>query len=270
MNAQVTKRLIVSTLLLFHAAAVVATEPSKPVATPDKTNQLPSKVTNNSSQAIQGLLTELGRLKSASQKGLRHTDHQRFTADMPHRMNDSNEKVANASRRIQQFFNQPLPDGSFPKHRRLLVQPSSRQTQLNEWLTRIQQPRSYPSSRVSNDLLQQQSLTNFKRGDFEAAAADAFDALKVADAWNWPTLLANFSDRDEYVRHYRGLQQQAAKTPTANALFLLAYHERMLGHAEELAEALGRSTALMEAPLPTDVVTRLTIKNGPPPARAKK
>ena len=70
------------------------------------------------------------------------------------------------------------------------------------------------------------SLCSFAKGDCDSAAADAYDALKLGNAWTRPVIQSLYgANWDKYSQHMSKLTQKAigneAKMQTH---FLLAYH----------------------------------------------
>ena len=89
-----------------------------------------------------------------------------------------------------------------------------------------------------SNLYQFRSLALFSLGQYEAAAADAYDAIKIGNLWNWDAVSDVYGSQ-KYTPDLRKLEQsvkQDGKQMTTR--FLLAYHYLVLGHLEHGAQQL--------------------------------
>lgn len=83
----------------------------------------------------------------------------------------------------------------------------------------------------NQDARQFHSLILFAMGEYQQAAAEAYDAILLGPVWTWDTLHDLYSNPNTYREQYRKLQQVAAAKPDAlDVHFLLAYQHLMLGH----------------------------------------
>jgi hypothetical protein len=81
-----------------------------------------------------------------------------------------------------------------------------------------------------SDAFQFRSFIHFAMGDFEAAAADAYDALSFGNAWDWQTVYDLYGNAETYTAQMRRLETQARAERTLSGHFLLGYHYVVLGH----------------------------------------
>ena len=100
-------------------------------------------------------------------------------------------------------------------------------------------------NRGDRELLQLRSLTNFMLADYSAAYRDALAATSTGDVWDWPTLSSLFPSVDEYSAQFHALGKHVSANPnSAQATFLLAYHNLMLGHTEVARREFARVAEL--------------------------
>jgi hypothetical protein len=138
--------------------------------------------------------------------------------------------------------------------------------------SRIFRARNYPAAlrRVNRylerdpgdqDLLQMRSLTNFALGDYAAAYGDALTALD-GEVWDWATLRSLYRSADEYTVHYRALEDYVSANPNrAQAAFLFAYHNLMLGNNDAARREFGHVAAIDPA---NETARRLSSGARPP------
>jgi len=91
------------------------------------------------------------------------------------------------------------------------------------------------------DAWQFRSLTHFAQQDYDRAAADAYDAFQLGNAWTWPTLRSLYpegkaSQYTDQLRHLEDLTKTVE--PSMSSHFLLAYHYIMLGHLNHAEKQL--------------------------------
>ena len=77
------------------------------------------------------------------------------------------------------------------------------------------------------------SLVHFARGDYEHAAADAYDAFYLGNAWTKRVLIDIYRRNPDYPSHLRRLSLDTQNKPSMPKHFLMAYHGFVRG---ELAE----------------------------------
>jgi hypothetical protein len=115
------------------------------------------------------------------------------------------------------------------------------------------------------DLLQLRSLTNFMLADYPAAYRDAFTATTRGDVWDWPTLSSLYPSVDEYSAQLHSLGKHVSANPnSAQATFLLAYHNLMLGHHDVARREFARVATLDPS---NEAARRLAAGEGPPQPR---
>lgn len=88
------------------------------------------------------------------------------------------------------------------------------------------------------DCLQLRALAAFLDGDYRDAAYDAYDALELAEPFDWERI-ETFTTADEYTDALRELQQEAEEDARrADLQLLLAYHGLVLGDEPAACEHL--------------------------------
>lgn len=77
------------------------------------------------------------------------------------------------------------------------------------------------------------ALTHFAQGNYDNAAADAYETLLRGPLWNWETVYPLYGNKQTYENQYRALTV-AAKTDSQSMSkhFIMAYHHLVLGHLE--------------------------------------
>jgi hypothetical protein len=96
-----------------------------------------------------------------------------------------------------------------------------------------------------HELLQLRSLTHFMLADYKASYRDALAVTASGDVWDWPTLSSLFPSVDEYSAQFHALGKHVSANPnSAQATFLLAYHNLMLGHSEVARREFARVAEL--------------------------
>jgi len=83
------------------------------------------------------------------------------------------------------------------------------------------------------DAYQFRSLAYFSKGDFENAAADAYDSFRFGNAWTWDTLQSIYPEGKTslYTPQLRKLEAvNRSDEQSMSSHFLLAYHYIVLGH----------------------------------------
>jgi Flp pilus assembly protein TadD len=99
------------------------------------------------------------------------------------------------------------------------------------------------------------SYAYFAAGNFDAAAADAYDALLVGNTWNWQAVYDLYQSDKTYTKHLRELEQLAKKSPSMSVHFLLAYQYLVLNHLDHGQKQLEKALALQpDEPLITQLL----------------
>jgi tetratricopeptide (TPR) repeat protein len=97
------------------------------------------------------------------------------------------------------------------------------------------------------------SLALFAVGEYRGAAFEAHYALQRRPAADWPTLYGYYQNLDRYTQHLNRLSKYLEEhADTAHAVFLLAYHNLMLGHKDSAQTGFTKTLALT----PDDEVAR--------------
>jgi hypothetical protein len=121
-------------------------------------------------------------------------------------------------------------------------------------------------NRGDRELLQLRSLTNFMLADYSAAYRDALAATSTGEVWDWPALSSLYPAIDEYTAQFHALGKQVSASPnSAQATFLLAYHNLMLGHRDVAQREFARVAELDPS---NETARRLAAGEGPPQPRA--
>lgn len=72
------------------------------------------------------------------------------------------------------------------------------------------------------------ALAAFAAANYDDAAADAYDALGLGNAWTRPVIQSLYGDNlEKYQTHVDTLKRTVAQKPTMQSHFLLAYHHVM-------------------------------------------
>lgn len=84
-------------------------------------------------------------------------------------------------------------------------------------------------SRVPKDgnAYQFRALAAFAAANYDDAAADAYDAMGLGNAWTRPTIQSLYGDQKMYDTHVDTLKRVVAEKPSMQTHFLLAYHHLM-------------------------------------------
>ncbi|MEZ6134678.1 MAG: hypothetical protein R3C53_07195 [Pirellulaceae bacterium] len=98
------------------------------------------------------------------------------------------------------------------------------------------------------------SFVNFANEDYDAAAADAYDALLIGNTWNWQTVYDLYKDVDTYQQQLRKLELKTQSDPSMSTHFLLGYQYLVLGHLDRGQKELKK--VLVIAP-EEELVTKL-------------
>jgi tetratricopeptide (TPR) repeat protein len=108
------------------------------------------------------------------------------------------------------------------------------------------------------------ALVHFALGDHGPAADDAYHALSLGSAWDWPTVRALYGDPADYTAQYRRLQQAAQDNDSsAELMFLLAYHHTLLGHHDAALKAWNEADRLLpDDPVILDQIRQLEDRPG--------
>lgn len=126
----------------------------------------------------------------------------------------------------------------------------------------------YPQALVSVDkalkllpkdanLHQFRSLCLFAQAEYKPAAAAAYTAFTLGNAWTWETLRSFYNGTNQYTAQYHLLAKAAKYAPeSADTHFLLAYHHLMLGHRDAGRRELEKAAEL----LPGDPVVTGLLK----------
>jgi hypothetical protein len=94
------------------------------------------------------------------------------------------------------------------------------------------------------DVRQLQSLVLFRAARYADAADAAKSALRAGEPWDRTRLSELFPNPSSYDASYTALREEAGKSDAdGKLLFLLAYHERMLGRADEARHLLDAASA---------------------------
>lgn len=100
----------------------------------------------------------------------------------------------------------------------------------------------------NNEALQFRSLVHFAMGDYKAAAADAYEAMKYGPVWDKKSLDGLYGDMAVYERHLKALRAAAAEEPeTLHLHFLLAYQALLSGDLAEGEKELETVLAIKPA-----------------------
>ncbi|MEZ6120008.1 MAG: hypothetical protein R3C28_26035 [Pirellulaceae bacterium] len=87
------------------------------------------------------------------------------------------------------------------------------------------------SGRKAFELL---ALSQFALKDFANASNTAHDAIRLGVVADWPTLYDYYQNRERYVQQFNALRDYVDSNPgSENGVFLLAYHNLMLGHYDD-------------------------------------
>ena len=85
------------------------------------------------------------------------------------------------------------------------------------------------------------ALCLFALGEYQKSAVVLNALLAVAPGMDWTTLISLYSSSDEYTAQLRELEAYVKKNPTDSAaIFVLAYHYLVCGHADSALNALQR------------------------------
>ena len=88
------------------------------------------------------------------------------------------------------------------------------------------------------------ALCLFALGEYQKSAVVLNALLAVAPGMDWTTLISLYSSSDEYTAQLRELEAHVKKNPTDSAaIFVLAYHYLVCGHADSALNALQRVVA---------------------------
>jgi len=85
------------------------------------------------------------------------------------------------------------------------------------------------------------ALCLFALGDYQRSAGVLNALLAVAPGMDWTTLISLYSSADEYTAQLRALEAHVKSNPNDTAaLFVLAYHYLVCGHADSALKSLQR------------------------------
>ena len=120
------------------------------------------------------------------------------------------------------------------------------------------------------------ALILFAQGDYRGANMEAHAALGMGSPADWDTLYAYYGDLPTYTKQLDALVQHLTKNPkAADARFVLAYHDLMLGHPDEAKTELEQVVKLVpQDKLAIKLLTSLGGKDPkpapipPPPKKA--
>ena len=85
------------------------------------------------------------------------------------------------------------------------------------------------------------ALCLFALGEYQKSAVVLNALLAVAPGMDWTTLISLYSSTDEYTAQLRRLEAHIKENPTDTAaIFVLAYHYLVCGHADSAVNALQR------------------------------
>ena len=89
------------------------------------------------------------------------------------------------------------------------------------------------------------SLSLFALGDYRGSAIEAHAALALGPAADWPTLYGYYGDDSKYTTQLRALEKYSKENPdAADAHFLRAYHNLMMGHRPQFKEQMSEAAKL--------------------------
>jgi thioredoxin-like negative regulator of GroEL len=113
------------------------------------------------------------------------------------------------------------------------------------------------------------SLALFALKDYRGANLEAHAALSLAPAADWPTLYGYYQDLPTYEQQLNALVADVHAHPdAADARFVLAYHDLMMGHKD--AAKAQFETVLAKVPQDEVAVKLLKEAGGAPPATFEK
>ena len=115
---------------------------------------------------------------------------------------------------------------------------------MNSLLTDLEKGKLGRGLKALTDSRQIRSAEHLKNGRFTEAAAEVFDALVIGKPWDKEELFEQFGGREKYFSYFDNLEKATKNQPTAASLFLLAYHESMLGEREKAADAFRQANKL--------------------------
>lgn len=99
------------------------------------------------------------------------------------------------------------------------------------------------------------SFNHFAQADYDAAAADAYDAILLGNTWDWDTVYDLYKNVDTYQSQLRKLESQATAESTMSNHFLLGYQYLVLGHLARGQKELEKVLVIApEEPLVTKLV----------------
>lgn len=108
----------------------------------------------------------------------------------------------------------------------------------------------------NSDVLQFRGFAHFANGDFEAAAADVYDALLLGNTWNWEAVYDLYQSKDVYQGHLRTLEAVRRAAPNLSHHFLLGYHYLVLNHLDRGQKELEQALKFQpDEPLLTQLIT---------------
>jgi hypothetical protein len=101
------------------------------------------------------------------------------------------------------------------------------------------------------------SLALFALKDYRAAAMEAHAAVALGPISDWDHLYSYYGNVDTYTKQLDALQEYARANPSsADARFLLGYHDLMMGHTQEGKALLTQAISLA----PKDKVARQLLQ----------
>ena len=111
------------------------------------------------------------------------------------------------------------------------------------------------------------SLALFAKGEYQGANMEAHAALAEGDVSDWPTLYAHYGNLQTYTGQLDKLKAFAKENPkAAEAQFLLAYHNMMMGHKEAAQRNLKQVlSAVPQDEIARDLMTQAGGDPGPAP-----
>ncbi|MEO1523828.1 MAG: hypothetical protein AAFX06_00245 [Planctomycetota bacterium] len=108
----------------------------------------------------------------------------------------------------------------------------------------------------NSDVLQFRGFAHFAKHDYDAAAADVYDALLLGNTWNWQAVRDLYQSKEVYENHLRTLEAVRKAAPNMTHHFLLGYHYLVLEHLARGQKELERALQAQPGePLVTQLVS---------------
>lgn len=105
------------------------------------------------------------------------------------------------------------------------------------------------------------SLVLFAQGKYDAAAADAYDAIKLGNTWTAQVLDTIYPTADRYHGQLNQLIETSKTNPSMSVHFLLGYHYLVLNDLENGRDQLQKVLALQPGePVTTQLLAAINAK----------